>query len=94
MVVLFDNEEVYLTPATINFINIRNIGTFPVYSLRMFSTSQVGSESAQGAGSTILELVLRKLSSDETSKPNFEIAIPKSMMVSADMAHAVHPNYR
>ncbi|KNC77967.1 hypothetical protein SARC_09589, partial [Sphaeroforma arctica JP610] len=58
----------------------------------LFDNEEVGSLSAHGAQSTMLIRAITRL----TNSPNeagLDMALARSMHVSADMAHAVHPNY-
>ncbi|HYQ16775.1 MAG TPA: M18 family aminopeptidase, partial [Polyangiaceae bacterium] len=60
----------------------------------LYDHEEVGSETAIGAGSPFLEaLLLRLLACYPATSDGFARAIAGSLMVSADMAHAVHPNY-
>ncbi|MFQ5445185.1 MAG: hypothetical protein ACE5EK_11300, partial [Nitrospinales bacterium] len=55
---------------------------------------EVGSETAQGGASPFLKDVLERIVMS-ASKPReaYMRAIARSIFISADMAHAVHPNY-
>lgn len=59
--------------------------------LVLYDHEEVGSRSAQGAASDFLRSCLQRLSGD--SATDFHRAIAKSFLISADMAHGVHPNY-
>jgi aspartyl aminopeptidase len=56
---------------------------------------EVGSNSAEGASGSFLDDVLRRLTAatGDTDPQAYPRAIARSRLVSADMAHAVHPNY-
>ena len=60
--------------------------------IAFYDHEEVGSETAQGAGSPFLKDVLERISLDE-GRESFLRALAKSFFISADMAHAVHPNY-
>jgi aspartyl aminopeptidase len=57
----------------------------------LYDHEEVGSRSAQGAASDFLRSCLQRLSGDSTE--SFHRAIAKSFLISADMSHAIHPNY-
>ncbi len=51
---------------------------------------EVGSKSASGAAGPFLESIIRRLCESEET---YQRCISQSMLISADNAHAVHPNY-
>jgi aspartyl aminopeptidase len=62
--------------------------------IAFYDHEEVGSESAQGAGSPFLKDVLERLTLESDSpRETFFRSMANSFFISADMAHAVHPNY-
>ncbi|MGD8317235.1 MAG: M18 family aminopeptidase [Myxococcales bacterium] len=57
----------------------------------LYDHEEVGSRSAQGAASDFLRSCLHRLSGD--SLEHYHRAVARSFLISADMAHALHPNY-
>lgn len=65
-----------------------------VRMVALFDHEEVGSNSAQGAGSPVMLDALSRITFCFGSESKLlEKAIQKSFLVSADMAHALHPNY-
>lgn len=58
--------------------------------LALFDNEEVGSETKQGACSTLLDMTLRNIAGDDKK---YSAMLYHSFMVSADNAHAVHPNH-
>ena len=57
----------------------------------LFDHEEVGSQSAHGAGSNLLESAMRRILAPHANR--FDDVIHRSFLVSADCAHACHPNY-
>lgn len=74
------------------FLLAEKPAAIPVYCL--FDNEEVGSSTRQGADSTFLSDTLERLSEKLGWKSeDYKIALSKSFMLSADNAHALHPNY-
>jgi len=58
--------------------------------IALFDHEEVGSASAAGAGSAVLPRILERLVG---SREELHQACARSTCISADMSHAVHPNY-
>ncbi|XP_078150373.1 Zn-dependent exopeptidases superfamily protein [Carex rostrata] len=66
-----------------------------VRMVALFDHEEVGSDSAQGAGSPAMLDALSRITDffSPSGTKMLEKAIQRSFVVSADMAHALHPNY-
>ena len=63
--------------------------------IALFDHEEVGSESTTGAAGPLLEHVLERLAAATgATRADFLTQLATSVCVSADNAHAVHPNYR
>ncbi|XP_052186361.1 probable aspartyl aminopeptidase [Diospyros lotus] len=65
--------------------------------IALFDNEEVGSNSVQGAGAPTMFQAMRRivccLAQEYVGEGAFERAIRQSFLVSADMAHGVHPNF-
>ncbi|TRX66012.1 M18 family aminopeptidase [Carboxylicivirga sp. M1479] len=62
--------------------------------LCVFDNEEVGSVTKQGAGSPVLRNIIERIMEKlGKSKEDYQRTIYKSFMISADMAHSVHPNH-
>ena len=62
--------------------------------LAIFDNEETGSQTKQGAGSPFLSMMLKRIALAQSgSEEAFYQAVERSFMVSADNAHAWHPNY-
>jgi aspartyl aminopeptidase len=60
----------------------------------LFGDEEMGSETLQGAVSNFLPCVMQRLCSQYGASPSaYQRTLARSFAISADMAHAVHPNY-
>jgi aspartyl aminopeptidase len=62
--------------------------------IALFDSEEVGSDTARGASSTFLDVVLERLcQAGKNPREELTRALAQSLLASADGAHAVHPNY-
>lgn len=84
-----DLQSVYASSEA--FINTKNPEMITV--MAVFDNEEVGSGTKQGAKSDFLVSVLERINESlGKSRSEFFAAVASSMMLSADNAHAVHPN--
>ena len=62
--------------------------------MAIFDNEETGSGTKQGAGSPVLEFILRRISSAlGANEEDYMRSVAESFMISADNAHGFHPNY-
>ena len=62
--------------------------------LAIFDNEETGSQTKQGAGSPFLSMILKRIALAQSgSEEAFYQAVERAFMISADNAHAWHPNY-
>lgn len=73
---------------------IANQNTDTTNILCVFDNEEVGSVTKQGAGSPVLRNIIERIMEKlGKSQEDYQRTIYKSFMISADMAHSVHPNH-
>jgi aspartyl aminopeptidase len=75
-------------------VDVAPAGPSPVPVLCLFDHEEIGSESATGAAGTVLPTVLERIAiGDDLDRDSWFAALARSACLSADGAHATHPNY-
>jgi aspartyl aminopeptidase len=80
----------------IDYSKTGNLDNNEVAMIMLFDHEEIGSMSAQGADSNMLVEATERISNSvnaSATKEDYYRSIKKSFFISADMAHAVHPNY-
>ena len=73
---------------------IEGTDTKSTHIMAIFDNEETGSGTKQGAASPVLKHILERINNSYDGKnEDFHRALAKSFMVSADNAHAFHPNY-
>ncbi|WP_289055566.1 M18 family aminopeptidase [Carboxylicivirga marina] len=73
---------------------LANKNTNTTNLLCIFDNEEVGSVTKQGAGSPVLRNIIERIMEKlGKSQEEYQRSIYKSFMISADMAHSVHPNH-
>lgn len=95
------DEEFVMAPRQDNLVNAwagthalakhSVTGSSTAAVLCLYDHEEVGSQSAHGAGTELTNLVLQRLSGNDSEL--LAKCIAKSFLLSADQVHAVHPNY-
>ncbi len=79
-----------------SLINYVNSGSKSDYTplIALFDNEEVGSSTTNGGNSSFMKDILQRLSNDSSGNENYLRAISSSFFISADGAHALHPNYQ
>ena len=74
------------------FLKANNTNSVPVFCV--FDNEEVGSGTKQGAASTFLKDTLSRINDNMgRTREEYKMALASSFMISADNAHALHPNH-
>ncbi len=87
-------DNLAMTHAALEALSRETASKYTVQMIALFDHEEVGSTSAQGANSNLLETVLERCNIAFGNSREQALAMQaRSEMISADMAHAIHPNY-
>ncbi|NQV15349.1 M18 family aminopeptidase [bacterium] len=61
--------------------------------IALFDNEEIGSSTQNGAASSFIRDIVQRVADSSDNKHNLQIALANSICISADGAHAIHPNY-